>query len=72
MVWAFRDWKFVFNGFDFDEPQNLAGDLAHAKRMREMMTQIWRRIHETNDRTLLGIHYPSMRMARVGPNAGRG
>ena len=76
------DWKFVFNGFDFDElynlaadpheTRNLAGDPAHAERMRDMMTMIWRLMHDTDDRAMLASHYPPMRMACVGPNAGRG
>ena len=74
------DWKFVFNGFDEDELYDLArdphemcnraGDPEHAERMRQMMTAIWRIIHATGDRALLGAHYPPMRMARVGPNVG--
>lgn len=74
------EWKFVFNGFDFDELYNLADDpwelanLAsrpeHADRVREMMTAIWRRMHETGDTTLLNSHYHSMRFAAIGPNAG--
>ncbi|MAE63877.1 MAG: hypothetical protein CMJ18_06350 [Phycisphaeraceae bacterium] len=74
------DWKLVFNGFDDDELYNLvddphetrnrASDPDQTRRMDEMMTAIWRTIHETGDRAMLGTHYPPMRMARVGPNAG--
>jgi len=74
------DWKFVFNGFDFDELYNLADDpwemnnLAaepeHADRVRHMMTGVWRRMHETGDTTLLNSHYHSMRFAAIGPNSG--
>lgn len=74
------DWKFVFNGFDFDElynladdpdeTRNLAGLAEHADRVKDMMAGIWRRIHETGDTTLLNSHYHSMRFAAVGPNAG--
>jgi len=74
------EWKFVFNGFDFDELYNLVEDpletrnLAsipeHADRVKHMMTGIWRRMHETGDTTLLNSHYHSMRFAAVGPNTG--
>ena len=70
-------WKFVFNGFDYDELYNLAEDphemmnLAalpeHAERTRHMMTQVWRRARETDDHTILNTHYHSMRFAAVGP-----
>lgn len=73
------DWKFVFNGFDYDELYNLAEDpyettnvaVDNPERCQQMMTAIWKRIHETSDRAMLGTHYPPMRMARVGPNAGK-
>ena len=73
-------WKFVFNGFDFDELYNLETDpleqtnLAsrpeHSDRVKYMMTGIWRRMHETGDTTLLNSHYHSMRFAAIGPNSG--
>jgi len=69
------DWKFVFNGFDFDELYNLAADPAEMRnlaaadpeRVRYMMHQIWARIEATGDRALLNTHYYSMRFAAVGP-----
>ena len=74
------EWKFVFNGFDFDELYNLAQDPLemtnlvalpeHADRVKRMMTGVWRRMHETGDTTLLNSHYHSMRFAMVGPNTG--
>lgn len=73
------EWKFVFNGFDFDELYNLATDphestnlatlAEHRDRCESMMREIWRIIRETGDRTLNETHYYSMRMACVGPNA---
>ena len=73
-------WKFVFNGFDFDELYNLEDDpwemtnlaqrAEHAEKVREMMSQIWRKVHGTGDDALLNTHYYSMRFAAVGPNAG--
>lgn len=72
------DWKFVFNGFDFDELydlesdpwelNNLAADPVHRDRVRAMMGEVWRWIRETGDRTLLETHYFSMRMGAVGPD----
>ncbi|MFT5468870.1 MAG: choline-sulfatase [Verrucomicrobiales bacterium] len=78
-IWWEGDWKFVFNGFDYDELYNLAEDpdeltnLAgrpeHGDRERAMMAEIWRVIQETGDRTLNETHYFSMRMGLVGPEA---
>jgi len=72
------DWKFVFNGFDFDElynlaadpaeMRNLAGDPEQADRVCSMMSEIWTRLEKTGDRALLNSHYYSMRFAAVGPN----
>lgn len=72
-------WKFVFNGFDFDELYNLENDphemnnLArmpeHQDRLKQMMTDVWRIIQNTNDRALWETHYSPMRMAVVGPLA---
>lgn len=71
-------WKFIFNGFDYDElydlendpheMKNLARDPAHAPRIREMMAEIWRVIRDTDDRAILETHYSPMRFAAVGPN----
>ena len=36
-----------------------------------MMQLIWQRIHQTDDRAMLGTHYPPMRMACGGPNTGK-
>ena len=72
------NWKYAFNGFDFDELYNLSDDPgetcnliddpAHQDRARSMMEQIWGWMEVTNDRTLLETHYFSMRIGRVGPN----
>lgn len=73
------NWKFVFNGFDFDElydlasdpfeMSNLARDPIQQPRMKSMMSDIWDWIRRTDDRALLETHYYSMRMAVVGPNS---
>lgn len=70
-------WKFVFNGFDYDELYNLESDRdeinnlisdpEHQARADTMMSKIWQRIQETSDRTLEESHYFSLRLGRVGP-----
>jgi len=77
IVWQ-DEWKFVFNGFDFDELYNLESDpfemtsLAarpeQQTRVETMMSEIWRRVRDTNDRAILESHYFSMRFACVGPD----
>ncbi len=72
-----NDWKYVFNGFDFDELYNLAADpyelhnLAHdpdhAEISRKMMRGIWDKVKKTGDTTLANTGYPSLRIAPVGP-----
>ena len=78
LLWQ-DEWKFVFNGFDFDELYNLEDDpfemtnLAtrpeQQVRVESMMSEIWRRVRDTNDRAILESHYFSMRLACVGPDA---
>ena len=72
-------WKFVFNGFDFDELYNLdedphemhnrARDPDQQQRIEAMMSEIWARVRDTGDRAILESHYFSMRFACVGPEA---
>ena len=74
------NWKFVFNGFDFDELYdlendpaeltNLAGRPEQQERVKRMMAGIWKRAKESGDRTIVETHYYSMRFAAVGPNEG--
>jgi len=71
-------WKFAFNGFDFDELYNLDDDPSEMKnlvddpvcqdRVRDMMTQIWERIRDTDDHSLFNSHYPILRLALYGPD----
>lgn len=73
------DWKFVFNGFDFDElyhladdpyeMNNLASSPEHQAQRECMMSAIWKRVRETQDRAILESHYFSMRLACVGPDS---
>ena len=70
-------WKLVWNGFDFDElynldddPQemrNLADDPEYAHRLREMMTDVWQIVRETDDHPLGRSTYPAIRLAPFGP-----
>ena len=70
-------WKFVFNGFDFDELYdldtdpyemvNLAAKPGYQDRLRSMTVQMWDVVKRTGDRTLLDSHYPILRVAPYGP-----
>ena len=70
-------WKFVLNGFDFDELYNLDEDPyelrnlaeapAYTGRVREMMALVWRYARDTGDSTLVNSHYPALRIAPFGP-----
>jgi arylsulfatase A-like enzyme len=78
IVWD-GPWKFVFNGFDFDELyhldddpaelRNLAADPAYAATLRRLTARLWYHLQITGDATLLNTHYYSMRLATVGPEA---
>lgn len=78
-IWWQGDYKFVFNGFDFDELYDLANDPSEMRnlidkpeqqeRAQNMMKEVWREIRETGDRTLEETHYFSMRMGIIGPNS---
>ena len=77
VLWK-RNYKLVFNGFDYDELydlesdpyelNNLAMDPSYAKVHTDLMEELWRELRRTNDRTLLETHYPPMRIGVVGPN----
>ncbi len=70
-------WKFVLNGFDYDElynldadpfeMRNLASDPAHQGKVRDMMARIWTILRDTKDHKLLNSHYPGLRAAPFGP-----
>ena len=71
------DWKFVHNGFDYDELYNLAADPfemnnlaqdpAHADRIQAMTRQMWRIAVESGDHSLANTHDPPLRIAATGP-----
>ena len=72
------DWKFVFNGFDFDELYNLADDPYEMRnlaeeaeqrpRIQKMMSRMWEIWRETGDHSLSDSTYPITRVAPFGPN----
>jgi arylsulfatase A-like enzyme len=76
VVWD-GQWKFVFNGFDFDELYDLAADpyemvnLAsnpqYRDRLRWMTKQMWDVVTRTGDHSLLNSQYPILRVAPYGP-----
>lgn len=76
LVWD-GDWKFVHNGFDFDElynlsadpyeMNNLAQDPAYAQQLQTMTRQMWQMVVESGDHSLYNTQYPSMRIAAIGP-----
>ena len=76
MVWD-GDWKYVFNGFDYDELYNLQDDPyeltnliddpAYDAQLRRMTALLWQTVAQTGDHSLLNSHYPPLRLAPYGP-----
>lgn len=70
-----RDYKYVYNGFDFDElydlkadpheMTNLAEDPAHSKAKREMVRRMWRFAAREND--MVFNPYATVALAPFGP-----
>jgi len=79
IVWSDR-YKYVFNGFDYDElydlqndPHeltNLSRDPQHADLLHDMVARMWSRIRALDDHNMLRSHYGSLRFAPVGPGDG--
>ena len=77
IVWE-GPWKFVFNGFDFDElyhldedpgeMHNRAADPACQEQLRRLCAQMWRTVRDTGDHSLLNSHYLALRVAPYGPD----
>lgn len=73
------DWKFVHNGFDFDElynlaadpyeMSNLAADPSYSEQLQALTRQMWQIVGESGDHSLHNSHYPILRLAAVGPSA---
>ena len=76
VVWDGK-WKFVFNGFDFDElydleddpweMRNLVRDPACGEQLVHMTKLFWQYARETNDTPLVETLYPALRLGVVGP-----
>jgi arylsulfatase A-like enzyme len=76
VVWD-GPWKFVFNGFDFDElynldddpweMRNLAADPTYAEQVYRMTRLYWSYARETGDTPLAETLYPALRLGTVGP-----
>ncbi len=70
-------WKYCLNGFDFDEMynldedphemNNLAGNPAYEDKVKEMLTQLWRIVRDTDDHVLYNAYAPILRAAPYGP-----
>lgn len=76
VIWD-GEWKYVFNGFDFDELYNLKDDphelhnLAelpeYADRLKEMCAQLWANLKRTGDASVYNSQYPILRLMPFGP-----
>lgn len=76
VVWD-GEWKFVFNGFDFDELYNLSEDPLEMNNfidnpkyediVKKLTKQMWKVVKKTSDQSLYNSHYPIIRLAPYGP-----
>src|SRR5699024_9320691 len=76
IVW-YKEWKYVFNGFDFDELYDLKNDPYELHNLidepglenivKQMCTLMWEKVIETGDHSLSQSHYPILRVAPFGP-----
>jgi len=70
--------KFIFNGFDYDELYNLEedpGELYNLSNIaqysgikKDMIKKMWQIIRDTDDKTLIGAHYWTLRFLDFGPD----
>jgi choline-sulfatase len=70
-----RDWKYTYNGFDYDElydlrsdpheMRNLARDSAYADVVRQMCRRLWRFAYEHDDTAI--NPYITVGLAPFGP-----
>ena len=73
-----KRWKYVYNGFDFDElydlradphcMRNLAMDPDRAGEIEEMCARMWRKAYEEQD--IICNPYPTVSLAPYGPMVG--
>ncbi len=76
IVWD-GEWKYVFNGFDYDELYNLERDPYEMHNLidnpeydavlRRMSSLLWKYVKETGDSSLYNSDYPALRVASYGP-----
>jgi len=77
IVWD-NQYKYVFNGFDFDELYDLRNDpheivnLASNPKYRDvaerLAAQMWKQIHTLGDHNMFNARYGTFRFAPVGPD----
>jgi arylsulfatase A-like enzyme len=70
------DWKYIYNGFDYDElynlgddpheTRNLAWDQAHRAMLEDMCARLWKELKATGD-YLVNMSQPHTIYAPVGP-----
>jgi arylsulfatase A-like enzyme len=71
------DWKYIFNGFDYDELYNLARDPYEMDNRiddpdcqevrRTLAGAMWKIIRDTGDQSLFNTQYPILRLNEFGP-----
>jgi arylsulfatase A-like enzyme len=71
------DWKYVFNGFDYDELYNLSDDPGEMHNRiddteckelrRSMAASMWKIVRDTGDHSLYNTQYPILRLNEYGP-----
>jgi arylsulfatase A-like enzyme len=76
IIWK-DHYKFVFNGFDYDEfydlekdPFELVNEINNPKYKElviELTREMWKKIKESNDDTMLNAEYVMLRFAEIGP-----
>ncbi len=76
IVWK-GHYKFVFNGFDFDEFYDLSkdphemnnriNDPEYQEQVIDLTREMWKVIKESNDDTMLNAEYVMLRFAKIGP-----
>ncbi|MBC7320475.1 sulfatase-like hydrolase/transferase [bacterium] len=77
IVWN-GPFKFIFNGFDYDELYNLEEDPGEMHNLsdepeyygikKSMIKKMWKVIRETEDKTLAEAHYWTLRFLDFGPD----
>ncbi len=74
-------YKFIFNGFDFDELYDLERDPGEMHNLSEdpdyrnikerMLRRMWELIWKTGDKTLINAHYWTLRFLDLGPDCNK-